>query len=91
MARADRALRRVRGPVSSGSARPLRLNEEIREKQGIAYSPSASATSSDAFPGYGYIAVGAETPPQVPQPLRPRGCRRRGTRRRCGWPAKSRG
>ncbi|MDK2748968.1 MAG: insulinase family protein [Brevundimonas sp.] len=42
----------------------LRLNEEIREKQGIAYSPSASATSSDAFPGYGYIAVGAETPPE---------------------------
>ncbi|OYW89893.1 MAG: hypothetical protein B7Z13_15905, partial [Caulobacterales bacterium 32-67-6] len=42
----------------------LRLNEEIREKQGIAYSPSASATNSDAFPGYGYIAVGAETPPE---------------------------
>lgn len=41
----------------------LRLNEEIREKQGIAYAPNASSTSSDTFPGYGYMAVGAEVPP----------------------------
>ena len=41
----------------------LRLNEEIREKQGLAYSPSASASSSDVFPGYGSISVAAEVPP----------------------------
>lgn len=41
----------------------LRLNDEIREKQGLAYSPSAGSTSSNVFPGYGYIAVTAETPP----------------------------
>lgn len=43
----------------------LRLNEEIREKQGLAYSPSAGATASDVFPGYGYLAVTAETPPDA--------------------------
>ena len=41
----------------------LRLNDEIREKQGLAYSPSAGSTSSNVFPGYGFIAVTAETPP----------------------------
>ena len=39
----------------------LRLNEEIREKQAIAYSPNASGTTSDTFKGYGYMAVAAET------------------------------
>jgi zinc protease len=42
----------------------LRLNEEIREKQAIAYSPSASGTTSDTFAGYGYMVVAAETPPE---------------------------
>ncbi|KAK0340678.1 hypothetical protein LTR94_029538, partial [Friedmanniomyces endolithicus] len=42
----------------------LRLNEEIREKQGIAYSPNASGASSDTYPGYGYMAVMAEVPPE---------------------------
>ncbi|WP_293828649.1 M16 family metallopeptidase [uncultured Brevundimonas sp.] len=41
----------------------LRLNDEIREKQGLAYSPSAGSTASSVFPGYGYVAVTAETPP----------------------------
>ena len=41
----------------------LRLNDEIREKQGLAYSPSAGSTASDIYPGYGYISVTAETPP----------------------------
>lgn len=43
----------------------LRLNDEIREKQGLAYSPSASSTSSDVFAGYGYMAVLAEVPPEA--------------------------
>jgi len=42
----------------------LRLNEEIREKQGLAYAPNASSTSSDIFPGYGYLAIAAETTPE---------------------------
>jgi zinc protease len=41
----------------------LRLNDEIREKQGLAYSPSAGSTASDTYPGYGFISVTAETPP----------------------------
>ena len=42
----------------------LRLNDEIREKRGLAYSPNAGSTASDVFPGYGYLAVTAETPPE---------------------------
>ncbi|TFW15319.1 insulinase family protein [Brevundimonas intermedia] len=41
----------------------LRLNDEIREKQGLAYSPSAGSSASDVYPGYGFISVTAETPP----------------------------
>jgi zinc protease len=43
----------------------LRVTDELREKQGVAYSPGASATSSTAFPGYGYAFVQAEVPPQA--------------------------
>jgi zinc protease len=43
----------------------LRLNDEIREKQGLAYSPRAGSTSSDTYAGYGYISVTAETPPSA--------------------------
>jgi len=42
----------------------LRILDEIREREGLAYSPSSSAVSSDAFPGYGYIAAAAATTPQ---------------------------
>ena len=43
----------------------LRLNEEIREKQGLAYSPNAASNSSDVYPGYGFLAVTAQTPPEA--------------------------
>jgi zinc protease len=43
----------------------LRLNEEIREKQGLAYSPNAASSTSDVYPGYGYMAVSAQTPPDA--------------------------
>ena len=43
----------------------LRVTDELREKQGVAYSPGASATSSTTFPGYGYAFVQAEVPPQA--------------------------
>ena len=42
----------------------LRLNEDIREKQGLAYSPGSSSTTSDVFPGYGYVSVSAEVAPE---------------------------
>ncbi|MES2860530.1 MAG: insulinase family protein [Pseudomonadota bacterium] len=43
----------------------LRVTDEIREKQGTAYSPGASATSSTVFPDYGYVFVQAEVPPET--------------------------
>ncbi|MNE04468.1 Peptidase M16 inactive domain protein [compost metagenome] len=39
----------------------LRVLEEIREKQALAYSPRVSSSSSDVFKGYGSIFVMAET------------------------------
>ena len=42
----------------------LRVNEEIREKLSIAYSPGAGASSSDVFEGYGSIYAAAETAPE---------------------------
>ena len=42
----------------------LRLNEEVREKLGIAYSPGSGAASSSVFPDYGYLLMLAETRPE---------------------------
>ncbi|MDO9588586.1 MAG: insulinase family protein [Brevundimonas sp.] len=42
----------------------LRLNDEVRERLGIAYSPGSAATSSTVFPGYGYLMMLAETRPE---------------------------
>ena len=42
----------------------LRLNEEVREKLGIAYSPGSGASSSSVFPDYGYLLMLAETRPE---------------------------
>jgi zinc protease len=42
----------------------LRLTDEIREKQGVTYSPIAGHSPSRAFPGYGYLAASIETPPE---------------------------
>ena len=38
----------------------LRLNEEVREKLGIAYSPGSAANSSSVFPDYGFQIMLAE-------------------------------
>ena len=43
----------------------LRLNAEIREKQGAAYSPNASHVASQDSQGYGYMAAQIETPPTL--------------------------
>jgi zinc protease len=45
----------------------FRLLEQLRIKDGATYSPSASASASRTFPGYGYIAAYAEIPPQKAQ------------------------
>jgi zinc protease len=42
----------------------LRLLDEIRTKQGTTYSPQAGHTTSEVFPGYGYMAAQIEAPPE---------------------------
>ncbi len=42
----------------------LRVLDEVREKQALAYSPGVSASSSDTFSGYGSLFVIAETTPE---------------------------
>lgn len=54
-ARANRLLAEVLG---------LRLTDELREKQGATYSPSADATQSLVLPGWGYISTVVEIPPE---------------------------
>ena len=41
----------------------LRVMEEIREKQALAYSPGVRASSSDVFRGFGSISITADTAP----------------------------
>ena len=53
-ARANRLLAAILG---------LRLTEELREKQGATYSPSADSTQSLEIPGWGYISTVTEIPP----------------------------
>ena len=45
----------------------LRMLDELRIKDGATYSPSATASASRTFPGYGYIAAFAEIPPEKSQ------------------------
>ncbi len=41
----------------------LRLTDELREKQGATYSPSASANASAVWTGWGYVMASVEVPP----------------------------
>jgi zinc protease len=41
----------------------LRLLDDLREGQGVSYSPQANANSSLVFTGYGYTAAAVEIPP----------------------------
>lgn len=43
----------------------LRVTEELREKQGVAYSPAVGTNSSTVFPDYGYLFTQVETPPEA--------------------------
>jgi zinc protease len=56
-------LQRARNTQVLAQVMQLRLTDELREKQGATYSPSASATASVTFAGWGYLAVSVETPP----------------------------
>jgi zinc protease len=47
-----------------GQVLQLRLIDEIREKQGTTYSPNASHSPSETFPGYGFMAAQIEAPPE---------------------------
>ncbi len=40
-----------------------RLLDDLRESQGVTYSPQASSTASLVFPHYGYLAAEVEVPP----------------------------
>ena len=42
----------------------LRLLDEVREKAGAAYSPSAFNYNADAYPGYGYQGVSLDVDPK---------------------------
>jgi zinc protease len=46
-----------------GDVLELRMIEELREKQGATYSPSASASASSVFPHYGFVIANIETNP----------------------------
>jgi len=43
----------------------LRVTDELRENQGVAYSPRVGASSSTVFPDYGYAFIQIETPPEA--------------------------
>jgi zinc protease len=45
----------------------LRLIDVVREKKGISYSPYASNTYSQTFPGYGYLSATAQVKPEDDQ------------------------
>jgi zinc protease len=52
-----------------GQILQLRLNEEIREKQGTTYSPGAGHSASDTFARYGYMSARIEAPPERLEPF----------------------
>ncbi|MBX7248866.1 MAG: insulinase family protein [Caulobacteraceae bacterium] len=41
----------------------LRLLDELRERQGVTYSPNTSLETAWAFPGYGYVSASVQAPP----------------------------
>jgi zinc protease len=47
----------------------LRLREEIRENQGVTYSPETSHEAAWTYPDYGYLAARIDAPPDKLQPF----------------------
>jgi zinc protease len=76
--RADQAIAYVAWPTADFPSDPqraralrllqqvmqLRLTDEIREKQGVTYSPSSGLDTSWEFKGYGYLSASIEAPPE---------------------------
>jgi zinc protease len=59
---------RARELIMLGEVLRNRLTDELREAQGATYSPSASATQSFTWPGWGYMSASVEVPPaKVPE------------------------
>ena len=54
---------RARRINMAGEVLGLRLLDKIRVAEGATYSPSAGASESDTFPGYGQIYASVEIPP----------------------------
>lgn len=55
---------RARETAVLGEVLKLRLMEELREKQGMTYSPSVNYTHSYVWPGWGYVSASVEAPPE---------------------------
>ena len=47
----------------------LRLLDEIREKQGVTYSPGTAYEAAWVYPDYGYVGASIEAPPDKLQPF----------------------
>jgi zinc protease len=47
----------------------LRLTDEIREKQGVTYSPGTSYEAAWVYPDYGFIGANIEAPPDKLEPF----------------------
>lgn len=47
-----------------GAVFQLRLTEELREKEGVSYAPSAAHGASPTWQDYGYLAAQVEAPPE---------------------------
>ncbi|KEQ53394.1 M16 family metallopeptidase [Sphingobium chlorophenolicum] len=60
---ATRDLTEARRIELLGAVLKLRVLEEIREKEGLAYAPNVSTEFSDTYKGYGSLAAQAETDP----------------------------
>lgn len=54
---------RSRNLMMLGEVLQLRLTDQLRKAEGVTYSPSASASPSQAFANYGYLSARVEIPP----------------------------
>ncbi|MDB5494497.1 MAG: peptidase family [Phenylobacterium sp.] len=55
---------RARADSVLGEVMTIRLTEQLRNGEGVTYSPSAGSTHSLVWTGWGYIAASVEVPPQ---------------------------
>jgi zinc protease len=58
-------LQRTRNTAMMVQILELRLNDELREKQGATYSPSVSSSQSSVWNDWGLISASVEVPPEL--------------------------